>query len=256
MTPINFVTSFNEDLYNRFGTIFFKSIKENWEPTLKIKSYYHDFPISKYSLDNTIEYSNLKDNRKYIKFLEDNTKHNGTEDGQIPYNIKLDAIKWCHKMFALTDYAFTLTENNKDAGWLVWVDIDSYANKRLTQEELLKMLPNNADVVHGNGIAFMAFNLSKKPPLDLLWDLRRIYMNDEVTMYREWHDGFIMQRLLKLYKSHGLKIHDIEEQISEYIIHMNSVSSSSVQKVIVYLNYQKIKYHKIYYHQGIKKMLS
>tara|TARA_R110000803_G_scaffold50086_1_gene104042 strand:- start:1046 stop:2566 length:1521 start_codon:yes stop_codon:yes gene_type:complete len=53
-------------------------------------------------------------------------------------------------------------------------------------------------------------------------------MNDEVTTYREWHDGFIMQRLLKLYKSHGLKIHDIEEQISNYIIHMNSVSSSSI----------------------------
>ena len=225
---INFVTSFNEDLYNRFGTTFFKSIQENWEPTLKVKAYYHNFPISKYSLDKTIEYSNLKDNRKYIKFLEDNTKHNGTEDGQIPYNIKLDAIKWCHKMFALTDHAFTLAENNKDAGWLVWIDIDSYANKRLTQKDLLKMLPDNADVVHGNGISFMAFNLSKKPPLDLLWDLRRIYMNDEVTNYREWHDGFIIQRLLKLYKSHGLKIHDIDEQVSDYIIHMNGASNSSV----------------------------
>ena len=35
---INFVTCFNEDLYNRFGSLFFKSIYENWEPTLKVKS--------------------------------------------------------------------------------------------------------------------------------------------------------------------------------------------------------------------------
>jgi hypothetical protein len=25
--------------------------------------------------------------------------------------VKLDTIKWSHKMFALTDYAFTLAEN-------------------------------------------------------------------------------------------------------------------------------------------------
>ena len=56
--------------------------------------------------------------------------------------------------------------------------------KRLTKKDLLNMLPDNADVVHGNGISFMAFNLSKKPPLDLLWDLRRIYMNDEVSNNR------------------------------------------------------------------------
>ena len=65
---INFVTSYNEDLYNRFGNIFFKSIQENWEPTLKVKAYYHNFPADKYSLDKAIEYSNLEDNKKYKKF--------------------------------------------------------------------------------------------------------------------------------------------------------------------------------------------
>jgi len=225
---INFVTSFNEDLYNRFGTIFLKSIQENWEPTLKIKAYYHNFPVDKYSLDKAIEYSNLEDNKKYKKFKEDNAKHNGTEDGQIPYNAKLDAIKWCHKMFALTDYAFTLTDNNKDAGWLVWIDIDCYANKRLTYKEMLSMLPDSADIVHGEGMSFMAFNLNKKPPLDLLWDLRRIYMNDELTTYREWHDGFVIQRLLNLYKAHGLKIHNIEKQISNYLVHLQGVSNSNI----------------------------
>ena len=38
---INFVTCFNEDLYNKFGTLLFKSTHENWEPTLKLKAYYH-----------------------------------------------------------------------------------------------------------------------------------------------------------------------------------------------------------------------
>ena len=65
---INFVTSFNEDLYNKFGTLFFKSIYENWEPSLKVKAYHHNFPADKYSLEKHIDYTNLEEHRKYKRF--------------------------------------------------------------------------------------------------------------------------------------------------------------------------------------------
>ena len=39
----------------------------------------------------------------------------------------------------------------------------------------------------------MAFNLNKKPSLDLLWDLRRTYMNGEVIQYREWTDSLFLK---------------------------------------------------------------
>ena len=53
---INFVTSFNENLYNKFVTLFFKSIHENWEPSLKLKCFYHDCNIGSYNLtkDNVL----------------------------------------------------------------------------------------------------------------------------------------------------------------------------------------------------------
>ena len=145
---INFVTCFNEDLYNKFGTLLFKSVYENWEPTLKVKAYYHNFPADKYSLEKHIDYTNLEEHRKYKRFVKENAVHNGTEDGKIPYNDKLDAIKWSHKMFALTDHAFTLAEKDKEPGWLVWIDVDSYANKRLTQKDLEDILTDNVDIVH------------------------------------------------------------------------------------------------------------
>ena len=225
---INFVTCFNEDLYNRFGSLFFKSIYENWEPTLKVKSYYHNFPADKYSLEKHIDYTNLEEHRKYKRFVKENAVHNGTEDGQIPYNDKLDAIKWSHKMFALTDHAFTLAEKDKEPGWLVWIDVDSYATKRLTQKDLEKILTDNVDIVHTGNHSFIAFNLNKKPPLDLLWDLRRTYMNGEVIQYREWTDSFILERLLNIYKAHGLKIYDARDIIPSYVIHMAGASSSSI----------------------------
>ena len=225
---INFVTCFNEDLYNKFGTLLFKSVYENWEPTLKVKAYYHNFPADKYSLEKHIDYTNLEEHRKYKRFVKENAVHNGTEDGQIPYNDKLDAIKWSHKMFALTDHAFTLAEKDKEPGWLVWIDVDSYATKRLTQKDLEKILTDNADIVHTGNHSFIAFNLNKKPPLDLLWDLRRTYMNGEVIQYREWTDSFILERLLNIYKAHGLKIKDARDIIPSYVIHMAGASSSNI----------------------------
>jgi len=225
---INIVTSFNENLYNKFGTLFFKSIHENWEPTLKVKAYYHNFPADKYSLEKHIDYTNLEEHRKYKRFVKENADHNGTENGNIPYNDKLDAIKWSHKMFALTDHAFTLAEKDKEPGWLIWVDVDSYATKRLTQKDLEKILTDNVDIVHTGNHSFIAFNLNKKPPLDLLWDLRRTYMNGEVIQYREWTDSFILERLLNIYKAHGLKIYDARDIIPNYILHMEGVSNSSI----------------------------
>mgnify|MGYP003123225147 FL=1 len=225
---INVVTSFNENLYNKFGTLFFKSIYENWEPTIKVKAYYHKFPADKYSLEKHIDYSNLEEHRKYKRFVKENADHNGTENGNIPYNDKLDAIKWSHKMFALTDHAFTLAEKDKEPGWLVWIDVDSYATKRLTQKDLEKILTDNVDIVHTGNHSFIAFNLNKKPPLDLLWDLRRTYMNGEVIQYREWTDSFILERLLNIYKAHGLKIYDARDIIPSYIIHMEGVSNSNI----------------------------
>jgi hypothetical protein len=233
---INFVTAFNEDLYKRFGNLFLKSVEENWKPSLNVNCYYYNFPLDAYSLNNnSIQYSNLEDVKKYVKFKEDNKMHNGTENGQIPYNEKLDIIKWCHRVFALTDYAFTLTQNNSDAGWLIWIDVDSYATKRLKEEDILNMLPDNADIAYVGknnldnlSTSFLAFNLSRKPPLDLLWDLRRAYMNNEVIQYREWYDAFILERLINIYKAHGLKIIDVGNKIKDYVLSMEGVTTSNI----------------------------
>ena len=44
----------------------------------------------------------------------------------------------------------------------------------------------------------MAFNLNKQPPIDLLGDLRGAYISGEFVQYREWHDYFILQRLINI----------------------------------------------------------
>ena len=74
--------------------------------------------------------------------------------------------------------------------------------------------------------SFMAFNLNKRPALDLLGDLRGAYISGELLQYREWNDAFITERLLNIYKAHGMKIQPVP-QIKEYITHFEGIHNVS-----------------------------
>ena len=211
MTDVRFVTSFNEDMLKTTSSHLLQSIKDNVEPSIKLSAYHHDCNLDAYSLaeSDSFTFKNLHDIKDHEEFLSHNGEHNGTEGGQIPYNIKLDALRWSHKVFALTEEAFKLASENVKAGWLIWIDGDTYFKKRLTKEDVLFMLPEEADIVYNSADPyFVAFNLNKQPPLDLLGDLREAYTSGEVIQYREWHDAFIMERLIKIYSKHGMKVHE------------------------------------------------
>ena len=234
MTKINFVTSFNETIYKTVGHHLFNSIKTNWEPSLKVTGYYHDFDPKNYTIKD-ISLKSLDKIEEYKTYLEVNKEHNGTENSTIDYNWHLDSLRWSHKVYALTEKAFDLAEEAADAGWLIWIDADSLAKKRLVPNDILSMLPDSCDIVY-KGVrnypdktyyldtSFIAFNLSKKPALDLLGDLRGAYNSGELLQYREWHDSFILERLLNIYKAHGMKIKDLE-QIGDYITHFEGVEN-------------------------------
>ena len=55
----------------------------------------------------------------------------------------------------------------------------------------------------------MAFNLDHQAPLDLLGDYRGAYESGEVLSYREWHEAFIFERLLNIYRAHGMRVHTL-----------------------------------------------
>ena len=236
MTKINFVTSFNESIYTSAANHFIKSIKNNWKPSLKLTCYYHDFDPKNYATKD-LPLKSLTDIKEYNEFLKVNARHNGTENGEIDYNWRLDSLRWCHKVFALTEMAFNLAEKDKDAGWLIWVDADSLSQKRLVPEDILKMLPEECDIAYTGtrnypdgtyymDTSFIAFNLSKQSPLDLLGDLRGAYISGELLQYREWHDSFLIERLLNIYKAHGMNIQPVE-QIKDYIKHFEGIGNIS-----------------------------
>jgi predicted O-methyltransferase YrrM len=225
MTDVRLITSFNEDILKTTASHLIQSIKDNVEPSVKLSAYHHDCKLDAYSLaeSDSFNFKNLHDIKEYEDFLKDKADHNGTEAGAIPYNAKLDALRWSHKVFALTEEAFSLAEKNIKAGWLIWIDADTYFKKRLTKEDILFILPEGADIVYNSDDPyFMAFNLNKQPPLDLLGDLRGAYISGELIQYREWHDMFLIERLMNIYSAHGMKIHKTS-QINNYMYHFKGL---------------------------------
>jgi len=214
---VTVVTSFSEDGWDTYAKDMIWSVAENFAPEIKVVAYYHDFDITTKELPESknIEYRNLNNLEDMLEFREQFKEYDGTMGGKAIYNFRVDAIKFCHKVFAISDCAFGMVESKENPGWLVWLDADTIITKPLSRGNLLENLPTGSDLVHlgrknftYSETSFIGLNLESQVPVDFLGDFLGAYLSGEILQYREWHDGFIFERLLTIYKAHGLKYHD------------------------------------------------
>jgi hypothetical protein len=248
---VKFVTSFSADGFKRYARKMLLSVIENWKDDLKLIAYYHDFTddlVKELPESDKIEYRNL-DNIQDMKNYKQLMKlHDGTEGGKIPYNWRMDAIKWCNKVYALTDLSLEIGEQEARGGWLIWLDADTVTTKPFSEERVLRLFKKGAELVHlgrkdidYSETSFIAFNLDYQSPHYLLADLRGCYDIGEVTAYREWHDGFIFERLLKIYIAHGLRVQNLSQgaeglaafaqsPLSQYMIHYKGNLKNNVEE--------------------------
>ena len=119
------------------------------------------------------------------------------------YNWRMDAIKWSHKVYAMTDLSLEIGDKEAKGGWLIWLDADTITTKPFSQKNLDTIVPEKAELVYlgrkdvdYSETSFIAFNLDYQSPHYLLADLRGCYDIGEVISYREWHDGFVLNDYL------------------------------------------------------------
>ena len=237
------VTSFNPDGLEVYGRNMLNSFDKHWDKDIQLHAWFHDFDGGAFFLRTEelgiptkgIKYSNLNNIQDMLDYRESMKVHNGTEGGKIQYNWRLDAIKWCHKIYALTETASDPhLIQNKD--WIIWLDADTSTFAGVDQEFLDSICDNKYDIVHLGRTAvdysetsFIAFNIKNRPARDFLSDFRETYDNREVTAYREWHDGFIFDRLLKLHQYHGLKALNLTPTVPDLNAFASSVLSTKMQ---------------------------
>lgn len=209
------VTSFNEEGYKKYGRRMLKSVAKHWSSDIDIHVWYHDFnlPKKKPPRSDNISYHNLNDVPELILF------RNRLKDYE-PVNWRMDAVKFCHKVYALTETCRSLMSDPDDQTpySLLWLDGDTVTTKDVDADWLDNFIDMDADiallerpVADYAETSFMRFALwpSREAAFNVLEDVRASYDTLEVRGYREWHDGFVFQRIINIHKNHGIRIQNL-----------------------------------------------
>ena len=217
MNKVLVVSSFHTSAWEVYGKNFVDSFIKNWDKEVDLVIYYDGPNADKFlpKDDSEIEYRNLDDSKDLKWFKKTYPNRNGKNEKK-EYNYRLDALKFSHKSFAMSEAVRIVVENNLDYEWVIWLDADVITRVPFPTEKLLEML-GNCEVAHLGRTAidysetgFIAFNVKKNNhATELIVDLEGLYLSGELFGYREWTDAFVFTRLLKLHEAHGLVVNDL-----------------------------------------------
>ena len=216
-----FVTSFPKKFEKDYGLPMLESVVNKWKPTdFKLYVYLEGYEGNTDSLPQVsfITYRHIEDVQARNDFIGRNSDKNG-RFAEAPYNYRMDAVRFCNKVYAYTDLAFKLLDEEYK-GWLAWLDADTITKKRFTAEDAAKIMLDEVDMVHLGRIdidysetGFTAWNMAYHNACSHIVDIRGAYDTDEVFGYREWTDSFIYTRLLKIYEAHGARVRNLSEGV-------------------------------------------
>ena len=213
------VTSFNEDGYKKYGRRMLESVAKYWSEDIDIRIWYHDFDLlAEDGLPEAdhVSYHNLNDVPEMVLF------RNRMKDFEPP-NWRMDVVKFCHKVYAITETCRQLVSDPDDQTpySLLWLDGDTVTTAKVNPDWLDSFIDMGQDitllerpVADYAETSFMRFNLwpSREAAFNVLEDVRSAYDSLEVRGYREWHDGFVFQRIINLHQNHGLLVQNLSPE--------------------------------------------
>ena len=213
------VTSFNKDGFEKYGRRMLDSVAKHWSSDIDIRIWYHDFDLlAEDGLPEAdhITYHNLNDVSELILF------RNRLKDFEPP-NWRMDVVKFCHKVYAITETCRSLVSDPEDQTpySLLWLDGDTVTTDRVEPAWLDSILDFSHDVTllerpvaDYAETSFMRFALwpDREAAFNVLEDVRAAYDSLEVRGYREWHDGFVFQRIINLHQNHGLLVQNLSPE--------------------------------------------
>jgi len=220
-----FVTTFNEDGYNKYGEKMIDAFLTFWPDTQRIVVYVEDFDLPwKFARDPRITVRDLNQVQSLTAFKtrhEDNPKAHGhwpVETYLTQKNFKFDAVRFSHKVFALYDAFHNLLE---DAKALVWLDADTITHRKVPEDFIEKVAPRNyfdSGGKHPYGIAaylgrikqhsecgFVVYNCTHPMMSDFWQTFANYYITDEIFNLKEWHDSFVFDHVRKIFEERGMK---------------------------------------------------
>lgn len=207
------VTSWGPGGYELYGKRFLETFVEFWPESIPLTVYYHDTELPEDALRFSFRATFVKLNDvdpEFNTFRERAEKINGVDAKTGRYDYRLDAYKFSPKVFAVSHLAGQLKE-----GQLIWLDADTFSHDKVDEDFLKSIQPADADMVclRRTGIyysetSYVSYTLNT-PTIQFLLDMRDLYVDGEIFHWREYHDGFIFERLMYIHILHGLKVYSL-----------------------------------------------
>jgi hypothetical protein len=185
MTTYEFVTTFSVDGYHCYGRNFVDSFVEH-SPGIPLTVYHESQP--NVDFHKLLAWKNLDHDKDRRKFIED---HGNDPDkvGEARYP-NSQAIRFCHKVFAVTDAI-----RNNGADWVIWCDADVVFTAPI---DLSIACAEGSDLaylgrtdMHYTECGFVAYRAASSMVQRMAEDMRGYYTTGEMFTRRksDWHDS-------------------------------------------------------------------
>lgn len=119
------------------------------------------------------------------------------------YNYRMDAVRFCHKVFALAR-ALEIVQQDPEIERLIWLDADVLTHRPMPMEFLDSLLPGSRDIGYLRRdkmfeypeCGFVIYNVKRDPAPTLIRMMRELWRLDHVFGLPEWHDSFVFNVIL------------------------------------------------------------
>lgn len=188
------VTTFSKVGWDAYAQRMVSSWLANWTPRADL-IVYPDEPVPLPDAPNlSARNEPIPEKIAFIESCRDNLSWNGG----VPYNYRFDAVKFCHKPFALWDFMTYRAGDRYDA--LVWLDADTVTHAPINNDVLSDIAPPRFDIqflgrcYKYTECGYLYFNLNAPPARALLDRWIAFYVNRTFRNEAEWHDSWLFDR--------------------------------------------------------------
>lgn len=210
------VTTFSKAGFEQYAERMIETWAKHWPQDVDLFVY----PDEAVPLPNKVNVHNVARSLFPIKELEvfkNRARANRAHCGYPAeaYNYRFDAVKFCHKPFALWHFMHNVAEDH-DA--LIWLDADTITHQTVTPAAVEQMAPPDFDIQYlgrcykYTECGYIYFNLKSQMARQLLDDWVEFYIKRTFRHEAEWHDSYLFDVARKRLGD-GLKGNDLTGHI-------------------------------------------
>jgi hypothetical protein len=202
------VTTFNQAGYERYGSRMIDTFLANWPRDIELHVYAENCSVSQ-TADNlhVIDFVHsvpeltvfkqrwITDPRATGRLAMGPPDKKGKQPG---IGFKWDAVRFCHKVYAVCDLA-----ENWETDIVMWMDADTVCHSPISRDFFEQQVPREAGIAYlgregkYSECGLYALNMRYQATRDFVRQFRHAYDDAEHGIFtmREWHDSYVFDRI-------------------------------------------------------------